>query len=138
VLVFEHVSDFALTHTIIYGAYECAVWYAYKEADEPFLFSDNIVSHCRYLWASSKGLDHSSYIFHHSLICENENYIGMQDGNGGVMPLPAKETYAENDIRKTGSVKLVEVQTEGLPHDYLNLAPGSDGKDIGAGIFRNK
>jgi hypothetical protein len=143
VLVFDHISDFAVTHTIIYDAYECAVWYGDGPFDvdaleKPFNFSHNIVSHCHFLWASSKGRDHSYYRFDHSLICENENCYGMQNGNGGVMPLPAKETYTENDIRKSGKVRLVEVQTEGLPQGYLNLAPGSDGKDIGAGIFLNK
>lgn len=143
VLVFDHISDFAVTHTIIYGAYECAVWYGYgafaaDSLELPFNFSHNIVSHCHFVWAASKGRNHSYYRFDHSLICENENDYGMQDGNGGVTPLPAKETYTENDIRKTGKVQLVEVKTEGLPHDYLNLAPGSEGKDIGAGIFINK
>lgn len=139
VLAFENVKDFAITHSIIYGAYECAVWYgaiSEKGPEAPFIFSDNIVSHCRYLWAATKGHDHTYYSFNHSLISENANYVGMQDGNGGVMPLTVNEKYHENDIRKTGTVKLIEVETEGFPHDYLNLAPGSDGKDIGAGIFK--
>ena len=33
-------------------------------------------------------------------------------------------------------VLLKEVKTEGLPIDYLNLADGSAGKDIPAGIFK--
>ena len=140
VLSFENVKDFAITHSIIYGAYECAVWYgaiSEKGQEEPFIFSDNIVSHCRYLWAATKGHDHAYYRFNHCLITENANYVGMQDGNGGVTELTVNEKYHENDIRKTGNVKLIEVETEGFPHDYLNLARGSDGKDIDAGIFKN-
>jgi hypothetical protein len=136
VLVFEKVSDFSLTHSIVYGAYEAAVWYGYQEPDEPFIFSDNIISHCNYFWASSKDLNHSSYRFNHSLICENDHYVGMQNGQGGVGSPANQENYKETNIRKSGSVKLVEVKTEGLPHDYLNLAPDSDGKDIEAGIFK--
>ncbi len=135
VLVFEKIRDFSLTHSIIYGAYECAVWYGYKDPDEPFVFSDNIVSHCNYFWASSKGLDHSSYRFYHSLICENEHYVGVQNGQGGVVSLDSNTTYAETNVRKSGSVKLVEVKTEGFPHNYLNLSADSDGTDIEAGIF---
>lgn len=143
VLVFDHISDFAVTHTIIYDAYECAVWYGYgafvaDSLERPFNFSNNIVSHCRFLWAASKGRDHSYYRFDHSLICENENYIGMQDGNGGVMPLPARETCTEKDIRRTGTVKLVEVKVDGYPPEWLNLTKDSDGNDLGAGIFKIK
>lgn len=44
----------------------------------------------------------------------------------------------EKNIRKTGKVLLVEIKTEKQqPHNYLNLAPGSAGSDIPAGIFKN-
>lgn len=43
VLIFENPADFSLTHCIIHGAYECAVWYGYQTPDEPFGFSNNIV-----------------------------------------------------------------------------------------------
>jgi hypothetical protein len=136
VLVFEKVRDFSLTHSIVYGAYECAVWYGYKDPDEPLIFSNNIVSHCNYFWAASKDLDHWSYRFKHSLICENEDYVGEQNGQGGVMSFHGHRAYTETNVRHSGLVKLVEVKTEGLPHNYLNLAPDSDGKDLDAGIFK--
>ena len=69
------------------------------------------------------------------MICENDNYVGIQNGRGGVMPLPTRETYIENDIRKSGKVKLVKVKLDGLPQNYLHLSSGSDGNDLNAGIF---
>jgi len=141
VLTFEGIHDFSLTHTMIYGAYECAIWYGAsttKGPEAPFTFSDNIISHCNYFWAATEGHSHDYYHFNHSLICENDNYVGMQNGRGGVMPLPSRETYTENDIRKSGKVKLVEVKTEGLPQNYLQLSPESDGNDLDAGIFTHK
>jgi hypothetical protein len=136
VLVFENISDFSITHTIMYGAYECAVWYGYKDSDQPFVFADNVVSHCNFVWAGSKDIDHSSYAFSHSMISANDNYVGMQNGKGGVMPLAAKAYFTETNIQKSGKVKLVEVKTEGFPPDWLNLAKDSDGKSTGAGIFK--
>jgi hypothetical protein len=136
VLVFENVRDFSLTHSIIYGAYECAVWYGGKEPDQPFLFSNNIISHCHFVWSAAKGLDHSGYVFNHSLISDNENYVGEQNGEGGVIPYATKPVFKENDIRHSGTVRLVEVKTDELPHNYLNLTPDSDGKDLSAGIDR--
>jgi hypothetical protein len=140
VLTFQNLEGFSLTHTIIYGAYECAVWYGEYSKSGPekqFNFSNNVVSHCSYFWAGTRGHDHAYYQFHHSVICDNENYVGMQDGNGGVMPLPSKESYHENDIRKIGIIKLIEVHVDGFPQNYLNLAPDSAGKDIDAGIFKS-
>jgi hypothetical protein len=139
VLSFENIKDFAITNSIIYGAYECAVWYgaiSEKGPEAPFIFKDNIVSHCSYFWAASSGHDLSYYTFDHSLICENDNYVGMQNGQGAVMPLPSKENFKETGVRKSGRIKLVEVKTEGLPPGYLNLSKESDGLDIGAGIFK--
>jgi len=38
-------------------------------------------------------------------------------------------------IRKSRKVRLGEVKTDGLPHNYQNLSDKSDGKDIPVGIF---
>lgn len=139
VLCFQNLNDFSLTHSIIYGAYECAVWYgaiSEKGAEKSFRFTNNIITYCRYFWAATKAHDHSYYQFDHSIICNNDFYVGMQDGSGGVMPLPAPETYKENAIRKKGKIRLVEVETGELPVEYLNLAQDSDGKELGAGLFK--
>ncbi|HMH23002.1 MAG TPA: hypothetical protein VK563_14545 [Puia sp.] len=134
VLAFEKMKGFSLTHSIIYGAYECAVWYGWNgQPNEAFTFSDNIVSHCSYFWYASNWPDRSVYRFDHSLICENGEYA-QTSGKTAYEKLTVQ--FPENDVRKTGTVKLVEVGIDGLPHDYLNLAPGSDGADIGAGIFK--
>jgi hypothetical protein len=60
----------------------------------------------------------------------------MQDGRGGVVSLPEPAKYKENYVDKTAKIKLVEVQTDGFPINYLNLAPGSDGIDLNAGLFK--
>ena len=52
----------------------------------------------------------------------------------GLVPA-IKNSHAEIDVRRTGKVVLSEVKTSGLPKDYLNQLPESDGKDIQAGIF---
>lgn len=60
--------------------------------------------------------------------------MGMYTSKG---PIPAtKNNQTETDIRKTGKVLLTEVKTSSLPKDYLNLLPGSDGKDIRRGFSK--
>ncbi len=136
VLAFEKMKDFSVKHSIIYGAYECAFWYSWHdEQDQPFTFSDNIISHCNYFWYEVSVLPQGPVPCHfdHCLVCQNDGYSETDGKNAPVIiTLP----FRENDVRKTGSVSLVEVKTDLIPHDYLNLAPGSDGMDLGAGIFK--
>ena len=61
VLVFKGLKDFSLTHSIIYGAYEGAVWYGYgQSSDMPFTFHDNIIANGNYVWIGYKGV-HPNY-----------------------------------------------------------------------------
>jgi hypothetical protein len=131
-LLFRAIKDFSLTNSIIYGSYESAVWFG--PFDSEFLFSNNIVSHCNYFWVRP---EHTApkYVFSNSLITENDQYLGFYS-NKGLIPA-TKNEQVEKNVRKTGKLLLSEVKTEGLPKDYLNLAPESDGKEIGAGIFKN-
>lgn len=130
-LLFRSISDFSVTHSIIYGSYEAAVWFG--PFTSPFVFRDNIVTRCNYFWLSPDNTQ-PAYQFSNSLITDNDQYMGYYTSNG---PMPAKtDSIKEINIRKTGKVLLSEVKTEGLPNDYLNQIAGSAGKDIPAGIFK--
>ncbi len=136
VLAFEKIKDFSVTHCIVYGAYECAFWYGWHDqVNEPFTFSHNIITHGNYFWYAVSMLPTPTPmgIFEHSLISDNEGFAET-GGKTGYVKLDAP--FNENNVRKTGVVQLVEVKTELIPHDYLNLAPGSEGTDIGAGLFK--
>jgi len=132
VLVFLGIDHFSLTHSIIYGAYEGAFWFGYgASADLPFTFSDNIVTNGNYFFVGYKGV-HPTYTFRHSLISGNAHYLGF---NGDSLQVDRQNRPRELDIRKTGRVLLSEITAMGVPGDYLNLAPGSAGRDLDAGIF---
>jgi hypothetical protein len=134
VMVFLGIKDFSLTHSIIYGAYEGAVWYGYgQSSDMPFIFSDNIVAAGNYFWVGYRGV-HTNYKFNHSLISENAFYMGFNEEE--ITPDLLNRPFEKN-VRKSGEVLLNEVQTKGIPKDYLNIAPSSAGKDIDAGIFED-
>jgi len=133
-LVFLGLKDFSLTHSVIYGAYEAAMWYGYGEgSNTPFTFSNNVVSNCNYLLVSDKASEHH-YTFSNSVISNNQNYLGF---NGMEVEGPdLKNTPIETNIDKTGSVILNEVTAKGVPVNYLNLAPNSAGYNLNAGIFK--
>ena len=125
------IKELSITNSIIYGAYESAIWFGASEA--PFVFRNNIVTHCNFFWVRPKDTQ-PLYTFSNSLITENDNYMGYISGD--LIPA-SKSNLKEIDIRKQGEVKLLEIKTErDQPHNYLNLVPGSDGNDLHAGIFK--
>jgi len=132
-LLFRSISDLSVTNTIIYGSYEAAVWFGPFNA--PFKFSDNIVTRCNYFWPRPENTQ-PAYQFHNSVISENDHYLGYYT-NMGPADAPA-QSVQESGVIKTGSVLLSEVATAGLPNDYLNMTDKSAGKNIPAGIFKNR
>jgi len=127
-------SGFSLTHSVIYGAYEAAIWFDPTEAKfTGFTFDHNVITKCDYVWIRSAETS-PDFAFRNSLIADNAHYIGL-DTDKGVVENPENK-HREQGIRKTGVVLLREVKTEGLPRDYLNLVPQSAGYDLKAGLFK--
>ncbi len=132
-VLIKSIRDFSMTHSIVSGAYEAAIWYG--SSVSPFVFRDNIVTGCSYFWVRPENT-RPGYTFSHSLLTNNEHLMGYYGNHDDLHPL-ANDQSTESDVRKAGKVILVEVKTDGLPHDYLNLSPDSDGRDIDAGIFQH-
>lgn len=130
-VLIKGIQSFSMTKSIVFGAYEAAIWYGPYLG--PFVFRDNIVTKCNYVLVHAKGTQ-PPYAFSHSVFVEDNHYMGYFDYNDELHPAAA-DNITETDIRRTGHVVLVEAGTNGLPHDYLNLAPESDGRDTAAGIF---
>lgn len=130
-VLIKGIKNLSITNSIIYGAYESAIWFG--ASDAPFVFSNNIVTHCNFFWVRPKDTQ-PAYTFKNSLITDNDNFMGYISND--LIPAP-KSNLREIGIRKTGHIKLVEIKTDKFqPHDYLNPAPGSAGSDISAGIFK--
>jgi hypothetical protein len=114
VMVFLGVKDFSLTHSIIYGAYEGAVWYGYgQSSDMPFTFSDNIIAGGNYFWVGYRGT-HPNYKFNNSLISGNAFYMGFNEEE--IMPDLLNKPI-EKGIRKFGKVLFNEVK----PREYQRI-----------------
>ena len=128
------IKNLFITNSIIYGAYKPAIWFGASVA--PFIFRDNIVSDCNFFWGRPEGTI-VLYRFRNSIITENTNYLGHIT-NCHLVP-SLKDTFKEAGIIKTGQIKLMDIKADSFqPHDHLNLAPGSDERDIPAEIFKKK
>lgn len=130
------VNGFSLTHSIIYGAYEAAIWFDPAEAAfTGFTFDHNVIAKCEYFWIRSEKTS-AKFVFRNSLIAGNAHYIGL-DTDAGIEE-NRENAHLEQGIQKTGTVLLREVKTKGLPHDYLQLIPQSAGSELDAGIFKGE
>jgi hypothetical protein len=129
-LLFKSIRDFSLTHSIIWGAYEAAVWFG--PFDSNFTFTNNIISNCTYFWLRPENTL-PAYTFSNSHFTNMAGYMGYYTKDG---PVPAVDNeHIEINIQKSGKLTLSDVKTEGFPKDFLNPTPESAGKSLGAGIF---
>ena len=132
-LLFKSIKDFSITYSIISGAYEAAAWYGGTGND--FEFRNNIITNCNFFWVRAENT-FPTYTFSNSVITDVNEYMGYWSSHGLIRA--EKNSHSETGIRKSGKIMLSEVKTEGLPKDYLNLLPQSDGNELKAGIFKNE
>lgn len=128
-----------ITNSIIYGASH-AVWTAFPDRD--FVFGNNIVANCRYVWVKSP-LNPSKYTISNCILVDNQHYKGVPDS---VRLKPGDFQIAESNVIREGKISLRETGATDtptldevdrpLPKDYLHVIPGTLGYEKGAGIFK--
>jgi hypothetical protein len=126
-------SGNSLTNSIIYGASQ-AVWTAWPDKD--FIFENNIVSNCRYVWVKNYFNKTKNYSLDNCVIVNNQHYKGELNDAGVVVP--AEFELSEKNVIKKGDISLRTIENidDPLPIDYLHILPGTLGYDIGAGLFK--
>jgi hypothetical protein len=125
----------SFTNCIVYGAFQCAVWFAWPDKD--FVFKNNIVTNCKHAWIINE-FNKTKYTIEKSIIINNQNYQGIAS-NSSV--LPGNYEMNEIDIIKKGEIKLRMMNDntdDPLPVDYLHVIPNSLGYDIGSGLFKER
>lgn len=130
-LLFKAIHHFSLTYSIIAGAYEAAVWFGANDPD--FQFSHNLVTDCEYVWLRPENTS-PAYTFKQSVMAGNKHYMGFFGSKGAVEA--ADPNLVEQSVAKSGTIRLNEVKTRGVPIDYLNPLPESEGYSLKAGIFK--
>jgi hypothetical protein len=133
------IDGFSLTDSIISESYESALWYA--ASGSPFTFRNNVVINCKFVMVHPENRQ-PNYIFSDSYFSGNDNYLGsyilLKDKQVPVPSAVENKHVREINIHKTEKIKLVQRDTYGFPHDYLNLSPASEGVNTSAGIFKSK
>jgi hypothetical protein len=121
-----------LTHSIIVGAGQSAVWTAAPDKD--FAFRNNIVTRCKHVWIRNAA-NSSHYTLEDCITVDNQYQTAVAHDGDGVRP----EAFDldEHNVTKTGQIALrfVDDVDQPLPRDYLHPLPGSLGHDLSAGLF---
>ena len=130
-----------ISNSIIYGANQ-AVWTV--SPDEDFVFENNIVSKCRYVWVKND-FNKTKYSIKNCIVTNNLYYTGIPDKE---RLKPGDFDIYERGVIRNGeiSLRLIDVDDkptlvsvdEPLPIDYMHVAPNTLGYEVGAGIFKTK
>ncbi|MBS0027506.1 hypothetical protein ACTJJ0_19860 [Chitinophaga sp. 22321] len=129
-LFFKGVEHFSVTHSIIYGAYEAAMWVWLLNGQ--LTFRDNIVANCGYLWTIPKDAD-TKAVFENSLLIQVQHDAG--NWVNGMTPANSRGFEFKNTGR-TGKADLVEPASPVDPVEQLDLSALSKGHTTDAGLFK--
>jgi len=132
VLLLGGVKNCSITNSIIFGAYQSAIWVG--QEDPNFVFNNNIISQCDFFWVKL-GFNNAKYKFSNCVITGNNHYTGV---NRERKLSETTETYEEKDIIKSGKLILVEKNEESLPFNYLHPTPETLGSSLNVGIFKKQ
>jgi len=130
VLLLGGVKNCSITNSLIFGAYQSAIWVG--EEDPDFVFSNNIITQCDFFWIKLS-INNAKYRFSECVITGNNHYTGV---NKDRKLHETTETYEEKNIIKSGKLILVEKNEESLPFNYLHPTPESLGYNLQVGIFK--
>ncbi|WP_188316114.1 right-handed parallel beta-helix repeat-containing protein [Chitinophaga agrisoli] len=128
-LFFKQVEGFSVTNTVIYGAYESAMWVWLQNGQ--FTFRNNMVANCPYFWVIAPDSQPKTR-FEHSQFLN----VGQYAGNSITMEItPAKDVvFNMVDVKRLNNVDVLaakepsQAEIPGFSANYAN----------GAGLFKIK
>lgn len=125
-------SRSAMRHSLVYGGYFCGVWTTQGTNGDDFDFHHNIIANTSTIWIREKG----STRRYKASDCIFTNYNKLAGYGSG--PL------SDSDATSTDFLTMKNVQTSGdviiekdqSKRNYLQLADGSVGSNLNAGLFK--
>lgn len=120
----------AMRYCIVAGAYEAGIWTA--SPDEDFQFHNNIVANCENFWIHNE-LNKTVYYLRNCIITGNHHFITKV--NPAFEFSESEINYTESDIIHSADIKLVMKNDIEMPKEYLNVADGTVGCKLNAGLF---
>ena len=119
----------AMRYCIVEGAKLSGVWTC--DTDEDFEFHHNVVTQCEYFWLRKRGTP-KTYRVRDSVVTENRQYSGYAVESGATAITGPEIRFEEEGGVKAGKVVLERERGE---RNYLHVARGAPGAELGAGLF---
>lgn len=125
-------SRSAMRHSLVYGGYFCGVWTTQGTNGDDFDFHHNIIANTSTIWIREKG----SQRRYKASDCIFVNYNKLAGyGNGPLSDSDATSTdFLEMKNVKTSGTIIIEKDRS--KRNYLQLAEGSAGSELNAGLFK--
>ncbi|WP_100075001.1 hypothetical protein [Chryseobacterium camelliae] len=125
-------SRSAMRHSLVYGGYFCGVWTTQGTNGDDFDFHHNIIANTSTVWIREKG----STRRYTGSDCIFSNYNKLAGYGSG--PLSDSDTTSTDflnmkNVETTGTITIEKDQSK---RNYLQLAAGSAGEDLNAGLFK--
>ncbi len=125
-------SRSAMKHSLVYGGYFCGVWTTQGTNGDDFDFHHNIIANTSTVWIREKG----SMRRYTASDCIFTNYNKLAGYGSG--PLSDSDTTSTDflnmkNVETTGTVTIEKDQSK---RNYLQLAEGSAGSGLNAGLFK--
>jgi hypothetical protein len=119
-------------HNLFANTYGALVWS--WSAAEDFKFYNNVITNANIIWVMDKE-EKNTFTIENSMIIGYKELVNKGGGAAdfGEKGNPDKLKFGKNvTVKKEGTLQIVEDPTS---RNYLQLAPGTPGTELGAGLF---
>lgn len=121
-----------MRYSLVYGSYFSGVWTTQSTKGEDFDFHNNIIANSKTVWIREKGSTRQ-YKAYDCLFTDYTNLAGYGSGPLSGNNVTSTDFLEMKNVQTTGSVKIEKDQSK---RNYLQLAEGSDGSNLKAGLFK--
>lgn len=125
-------SRSAMRHSLVYGGYFCGVWTTQGTNGDDFDFHHNIIAATSTIWIREKG-SIRNYKASDCIFSHYNKLAGYGSGSLSDSDATSTDFLEMKNVQTTGTVVIEKDQSK---RNYLQLAEGSIGSDLKAGLFK--
>ncbi|MEE1946073.1 hypothetical protein VRU48_13205 [Pedobacter sp. KR3-3] len=125
-------SPNAMRYSLVYGCYFSGVWTTQSTNGDDFEFHHNIIANSSTVWIREKGSTRH-YKASDCLFADYSNLAGYGSGPLSGNDATSTDFLEMKNVQTSGSVKIEKDQSK---RNYLQLAEGSMGSNLKAGLFK--
>ena len=125
-------SPNVMRYSLVYGSYFSGVWTTQSTNGEHFDFHHNIIANSSTVWIREKGSTRQ-YKASDCLFTNYTNLAGYGSGPLSGNDATSTDFLKMENVQTTGTVKIEKDQSK---RNYLQLAEGSAGSNLKAGLFK--